>query len=294
MGHLTDLVVVSGYSGAGKSSAMNVFEDAGYFTVDNLPAAMIRQLAGLFLHDGSKVERACVVSDLRGGEYFEELAAVLDELHAGHVAVRVLFLEADEPTLLARYKETRRRHPLARNGSVADGVHLEQELLDPIRERADTIIDTTGLSASALRRKVAAEMLAPAETGRLALTICSFGHKHGPARDADLVLDVRFLPNPHWEPELRPLTGFDRRVIEYVGRDGRLKEFYDHMLPLLDYLLPQYVAEGKAHLVVAVGCTGGRHRSVAIAEDLAAHLRGDERYVVDVQHRDVDRAPSRT
>ena len=172
-------------------------------------------------------------------------------------------------------------------------MHREQELLAPIRTRADTVIDTSGLSASALRRKVAAEMLAPAETGRLAVTICSFGHKHGPARDADLVLDVRFLPNPHWEPELRPLTGFDRRVIEYVGRDGRLKEFYDHMLPLLDYLLPQYVTEGKAHLVVAVGCTGGRHRSVVIAEDLAAHLRGDERYVVDVQHRDVDRAPSR-
>jgi UPF0042 nucleotide-binding protein len=293
VGRLADLVVISGLSGAGKSSAMNVFEDAGYFCVDNLPPAMIRSLAALFLHEGSKVERACVVSDLRAGDYFAELSAVLDDLDADGVANRVLFLEADEQDVLTRYKETRRRHPLARNGNVADGVHLEQELLAPIRSRADTVIDTSGLSASALRRKVAAEMLAPAETGRLAVTICSFGHKHGPARDADLVLDVRFLPNPHWEPELRPLTGFDRRVIEYVGRDGRLKEFYDHMLPLLDYLLPQYVAEGKAHLVVAVGCTGGRHRSVAIAEDLAAHVRGDERYVVDVQHRDVDRAPSR-
>jgi UPF0042 nucleotide-binding protein len=294
MGRLADLVVISGLSGAGKSSAMNVFEDAGYFCVDNLPPGMIRSLAALFLHEGSKVERACVVSDLRAGDYFDELTAVLDDLDADGVANRVLFLEADEQDVLTRYKETRRRHPLARNGSVADGVHREQELLGPIRTRADTVIDTSGLSASALRRKVAAEMLAPAETGRLAVTFCSFGHKHGPARDADLVLDVRFLPNPHWEPELRPLTGFDRRVIEYVGRDGRLKEFYDRVLPLLDYLLPQYVVEGKAHLVVAVGCTGGRHRSVCIAEDLAAHVRGDERYVVDVQHRDVDRAASRT
>ena len=157
------------------------------------------------------------------------------------------------------------------------------------------MIDTTGLSASALRRKVAVgDARARASPASSRVTFGSFGHKHGPARDADLVLDVRFLPNPHWEPELRPLTGFDRRIVEYVGRDGRLKEFYDRVLPLLEYLLPQYVAEGKAHLVVAIGCTGGRHRSVAIAEDLAAHFRDDGRYFVEVQHRDVDRAPART
>jgi len=293
MGRLTDLVVISGFSGAGKSSAMNVFDDAGYFCVDNLPPGMIRSLAGLFLHEGSKVERACVVSDLRAGEYFEEIVAVLDELDLERAYTRVLFLEADDDTLLSRYKETRRRHPQARNGNVADGIRRERGLLAPIRERADTIVDTTGLSAQALRRKVASEMLAPGEPGKLAVTFGSFGHKHGPARDADVVLDVRFLPNPHWEPELRPLTGFDRRIVEYVGNDGRLKEFYDRVLPLLEYLLPQYVTEGKAHLVVAIGCTGGRHRSVAIAEDLAANFRGDPRFFVEVQHRDVDRAPVR-
>jgi RNase adapter protein RapZ len=292
MAKLTDLVVISGFSGAGKSSAMNVFEDAGYFCVDNLPASMIRSLATLFMHEGSKVERACVVSDLRGGDYFEALAEVLDALGSDHVAARVLFLEADEDQLLTRYRETRRRHPQAPNGSVADGIHREQELLAPIRERADTVIDTTGLSASGLRRKVAGEMLAPAEPGKLSVTFGSFGHKHGPARDADLVLDVRFLPNPHWEAELRPLTGFDRRIIQYVGRDGRLKQFYDRVLPLLEYLLPQYVSEGKSHLAVAIGCTGGRHRSVVIAEDLAAHFRDDGRYFIEVQHRDVDRAPA--
>jgi RNase adapter protein RapZ len=294
MGSLADLVVISGFSGAGKSSAMNVFDDAGYFCVDNLPAGMIRSLTELFMHEGSKVERACVVSDLRAGDYFEVLADVLDQLEsADRVTMRLLFLEADEDQLLTRYKETRRRHPQARNGNVTAGIRRERELLAPIRERANTVIDTTGLSASALRRKVASEMLAPAETGKLALTFASFGHKHGPARDADLVLDVRFLPNPHWEADLRPLTGFDRRIIDYVGRDGRLKQFYDRVLPLLEYLLPQYVAEGKAHLVVAIGCTGGRHRSVVIAEDLAAHFRDDGRYFVEVQHRDVDRAPAR-
>jgi RNase adapter protein RapZ len=291
---LHDLVVVSGFSGAGKSSAMNVFEDAGYFVVDNLPAEMLRALAGLFTHDGSKVERACVVSDLRAGEeYFERLAAVLDELDAEGLRNRVLFLQADEQTLLTRYKETRRRHPLAPNGNVASGIRREAELLAPIRERADCVIDTTGLSPSMLRRKVASEMLAPGQPGRLAVSFMSFGHKHGPPRDADLAFDVRFLPNPHYEADLRPLTGFDRRIVDYVGRDGRLKEFYDRALPLLEYLLPQYVAEGKAHLVVAVGCTGGRHRSVVIAEDLAAHFRADGRFFVEVQHRDVDRTPSR-
>jgi RNase adapter protein RapZ len=290
---LNDLVVISGFSGAGKSSAMNVFEDAGYFVVDNLPAEMLRALAGLFTHAGSKVERACVVSDLRAGDYFARLAAVLDELDGDGVANRVLFLQADEQTLLTRYKETRRRHPLARNGNVADGVRREQELLAPIRERADCIIDTTGLSPGALRRKVASEMLEPGEPGKLAVSFMSFGHKHGPPRDADLAFDVRFLPNPHYEADLRPLTGFDRRIVDYVGRDGRLKEFYDRVLPLLQYLLPQYVAEGKAHLVVAIGCTGGRHRSVVIAEDLAAHFRADGRFFVEVQHRDVDRAAIR-
>jgi len=295
MGRLKELVVISGFSGAGKSSALSVFDDAGFFCVDNLPPGMIRSLAELFLHTGSKVERACVVSDLRAGDYFEMLVDVLDELGtAGLVTTRLLFLQADDDQLLTRYKETRRRHPQARNGNVADGIRRERELLARIRERADTVIDTTGLSASALRRKVAAEMLEPAETGKLAVTFSSFGHKHGPARDADLVLDVRFLPNPHWEPELRPLTGFDRRVIEHVGRDGRLKELYDRVLPLLEYLLPQYVAEGKSHLVVAIGCTGGRHRSVVIAEDLAAQFRADSRYFVEVQHRDVERSPART
>jgi UPF0042 nucleotide-binding protein len=205
----------------------------------------------------------------------------------------VVFLQADEQTLLNRYKETRRRHPLAPHGSVVDGIRAEQEVLTPVRERADLVIDTSGLSPAMLRRKVADELLEPGAPGRLAVTFASFGHKHGPARDADLAFDVRFLPNPHYDAQLRPLTGFDQRIVDYVGRDGRLEQFYGHVIPFLEYLLPQYVAEGKAHLVIAIGCTGGRHRSVAIAEHLAAVFRDRPEYFVEVQHRDVDRLPLR-
>jgi UPF0042 nucleotide-binding protein len=291
--NLVDLVIISGQSGAGKSSAMNVFEDAGYFCVDNLPAEMIRALAGLFMHDGSKVERAAVVSDQRGGEYFGGLARVIETLRSDEVAHRVIFLCADDETLLARYKETRRRHPLAPSGNLIDGIRREAEALVPIRALADSIVDTSGLSAAMLRRKIANELLESSSPRRLAVTFTSFGHKHGPPRDADLAFDVRFLPNPHYEPELRVLTGFDTRIVDYVGRDGRLDEFYERVIPLLEYLLPQYVTEGKAHLVVAIGCTGGRHRSVVIAEHLASHFRSDDRYFVEIQHRDVDRAPTR-
>jgi UPF0042 nucleotide-binding protein len=291
--NLVDLVIISGQSGAGKSSAMNVFEDAGYFCVDNLPAEMIRSLAGLFMHDGSKVERAAVVSDQRGGEYFGGLARVIETLRSDAVAHRVIYLCADDETLLNRYKETRRRHPLAPAGNLIDGIRREAEALVPIRELADSVIDTSGLTAAMLRRKIANELLESEAPRRLAVTFTSFGHKHGPPRDADLAFDVRFLPNPHYEPELRPLTGFDTRIVDYVARDGRLDEFYDRVIPLLEYLLPQYVTEGKAHLVVAIGCTGGRHRSVVIAERLASHFRPDDRYFVEIQHRDVDRAPTR-
>ena len=291
--NLEDLVIISGLSGAGKSSAMNVFEDAGYFCVDNLPAEMIRSLSELFVHEGSKVERAAVVCDSRSGEYLTALAGIIDQLAATGIVHRVVFLTADEQALVDRYKETRRRHPLSPHGSVLDGIRAEEELLAPVRQRADLVIDTSGLSAAALRRKVADELLEPSTPGRLAVTFTSFGHKHGPPRDADLAFDVRFLPNPHYDADLRPLTGFDQRIIDYVGRDGRLEEFYGHVIPLLEYLLPQYVAEGKAHLMVAIGCTGGRHRSVAIAEHLAGRFRDRDEFFVEVAHRDVDRLPIR-
>jgi RNase adapter protein RapZ len=289
--NLDDLVVITGFSGAGKSTAMAVFEDAGYFCVDNLPPEMIRSLAELFMHEGSAVERAAIVSDVRGGAYFESFLKVLDKLESQGVAHRVIFLECDDQTLLTRYQETRRRHPLAPNGTVEEGIASERALLLPIKERADVVLDTGGLTTPMLRRKLADEMLPSHAPARLAVTFTSYGHKHGPPRDADLAFDVRFLPNPHYEQSLRPRTGLEDEVVAYIDRDGALQEFYDHVVPLLDYLLPQYVREGKAHLQVAIGCTGGRHRSVAVAEHLADHFRESGEYVVDVAHRDLGKPP---
>ncbi len=285
---LKDLVVITGFSGAGKSTAMNVFEDAGYFCVDNLPPEMIRSLVELFVHEGSKVERAAVVSDVRGGVYFDALRAVVDDLDALGVNHQVLFLEAAEQTLVTRYKETRRRHPLAPEGSVAAGVAAERSLLEPLRTRSDLVIDTTGMPAATLRQKIAGDLLPGRVAGRLALTFMSFGFKHGPPRGEDLAFDVRFLANPHYEPGLRDLTGHDTRVVDYIARDGRLQELYERLHSLLDFLLEQYVAEGKSHLVIAIGCTGGRHRSVAIAEHLAERYRGHDALDVAVAHRDID------
>jgi UPF0042 nucleotide-binding protein len=290
---LEDLVVITGYSGAGKSTAMNVFEDAGYFCVDNLPPEMIRALVELFVHEGSKVERAAIVSDVRGGDYFEALRAVLEDLDALGLRHRVLFLDAADDAILMRFQETRRRHPLAQASTVERGIALERAVLEPIKGLADVVIDSTGLKAHMLRRRIADEFLPRAPASRLAVSLESFGFKHGPARDADIVFDVRFLPNPHYEPSLRALTGHDSRVVGYVGRDGQLDSFYERLEPLLDFLLPQYVAEGKAHLTIAIGCTGGRHRSVAIVEHLAARWRGRDDVFVEVTHRDVDHAERR-
>jgi UPF0042 nucleotide-binding protein len=291
---LEDLVVITGFSGAGKSTAMNVFEDAGYFCVDNLPPEMIRSLVELFVHRGSKVERAAVVSDVRGGVYFEALRAVVDDLDALGLTHHVLFLEAAEQTLVTRYKETRRRHPLAPEGSVAAGVAAERALLEPLRERADLVIDTTGMSAATLRERIAEEFLPRSTATRLSVTFMSFGFKHGPPREEDLAIDVRFLANPHYEATLREKTGLDAPVVEYIARDGRLEELYVRLHALLDFLLPEYVAEGKAHLVIAIGCTGGRHRSVAIAEHLAARYADRDDLDVAVAHRDIDKRPRDT
>jgi RNase adapter protein RapZ len=288
-----DFVVISGISGAGKSQAMATFEDAGYFCVDNLPPEMIRSLAELFGHEGSKVERAAVASDVRGGDYFDTLVQVLDDLDAAGLPYRILYLEAEDPVLINRFKETRRRHPLANGGSVEAALARERALLEPIKERADVSIDTSDLSAARLRKVVADKMLPHGRPGRLAVTFMTFGFKHGTPRDADLTFDVRFLPNPHYEAELREQTGLDPDVVHYVENSDGIGEFYARLTPLLDYLLPNYEQEGKTHLTVAIGCTGGRHRSVVIAEHLAREYAARGDYMVEIVHRDVEKPPHR-
>ena len=290
---IEDFVVITGFSGAGKSQAMATFEDAGYFCVDNLPPEMIGSLADLFGLEGSKVERAAVASDTRGGEFFDGLIKVLEDLDTRGVPYRLLFLEASNEALINRFKETRRRHPLANGGSVESAIGLERERLAALAERADVSIDTSDLSASRLRKVVADKMLPRGKIGRLAVTFVTFGFKHGSPRDADLTFDVRFLPNPHYEADLRDLTGLDDAVVQYVVESDGIHEFYDRLVPLLDYLLPAYEREGKSHLTIGIGCTGGRHRSVVIAEHLARiyGARGD--LLVDVVHRDVTKPPRR-
>jgi UPF0042 nucleotide-binding protein len=231
------------------------------------------------------------VSDVRGGVYFEALQEVVDDLDALGLTRHLLFLEASEQTLVTRFKETRRRHPLAPQGSIAAGIAAERTRLEKLRGRADVVIDTTGMSAAMLREKIASEFLPRQSAGRLAVTFMSFGFKHGPPREEDLAFDVRFLANPHYEPELRELTGLDDPVAEYVARDGRLEQLYARLHALLDFLLAEYVDEGKAHLMIAIGCTGGRHRSVLIAEHLAGRYRDREELDVAVTHRDIDKRP---
>jgi RNase adapter protein RapZ len=283
-----ELVVITGHSGAGKSEAIAAFEDGGYFCVDNLPPRMIGSLGELFRHQGSGVECAAVVSDVRGGDYFDDLLQVLDDLEADGLKPTVLFLEADEETLVDRYKETRRRHPLAPEGRIVDGIRAERELLAPLRERADVVMDTSNLTGGTLRRRIAEDMLGHHETGKMALTLLTFGFKNGPPHDADLTLDVRFLPNPHYVDDLRPLTGLDARVREYVESGTQAGEFYGRLLPLLEFLVPAYVNEGKSHLTIAVGCTGGRHRSITVADRIRRELEGREDVVVHLKHRDAD------
>jgi RNase adapter protein RapZ len=284
-----DLVVITGYSGAGKSEAIAAFEDGGYFCVDNLPPRMIGALGELFRHEGSGVRRAAIVSDVRGGGYFEELVEVLDQLEEGGLDPTLLFLEADEEALVDRFKETRRRHPMAPNGRVLEGIRAEREIVAPLRERADVVMDTSDLTGWMLRRRVVTELLGPkGAQGKLAVTIITFGFKNGPPREADLLLDVRFLPNPHYREDLRPLTGLDPKVIEHVEAGELAREFYGRLFPLLDFVLPAYVTEGKTHLTIAIGCTGGRHRSVTVADRIASHLADHDDVSLRVVNRDVE------
>jgi UPF0042 nucleotide-binding protein len=288
---LRDLVIITGLSGAGKSEAMACFEDAGYFCVDNLPPAMIASLVELFSHGGTRVEHAAIVSDARGGGFFDEMAEVVGQMRNRGLSFRILFLDADDQALVNRFKETRRRHPLAPDGAITEGVRRDRELTEGVRALAEEVIDTTDISPAHLRRLIADDFLAPEARGDLTLSFLTFGFKHGPPRNVDLSFDVRFLPNPHYVDELREQTGLDQPVIDYIENAEGFDEFFEKLIPLLDFLLPAYADEGKTHLTIGIGCTGGRHRSVYVAEKLAAQYRLAGHYTVEVTHRDIGRSP---
>lgn len=279
------VVVVTGLSGAGKSLAIRSLEDLGFYCVDNLPADLLGAFADLGAAAGRR--RLAVVSDARDGQV-QALGPALDSLDRRGVPYLLLFLEAREDVLVKRYKETRRRHPLAPEGRVLDGIQRERELLTDLRGRAHRIVDTTSLHPADLRREIAGLFAGDADVPSLVVTLTSFGFKHGLPSDADMVFDVRFLPNPHYVPELSALPGTDRRVARYVLEQPQAQELLAHLEPFLQYLMPKFVDEGKEQLVVAIGCTGGRHRSVAMTEHLATVLR-ESGYPVAVQHRDLQR-----
>jgi len=282
-----EFTIITGLSGAGKSHAMAAFEDAGFFCIDNLPPQMIPAAADLFSLEGSKVERVAVVSDVRGGQYFEEIDGCLNELDSKGISYRLLYMEASDEVLLRRFKETRRPHPLAPAGDIPEGIRREREMLHALKVRADWVIDTSDLNIHELRADIVKDVV-PGGAGEFIVTFVSFGFKYGPPLDADLIFDIRFLPNPNYEPELKPLSGLDMAVSHYVVQTRMAKEFFRKLTELLDYLLPLYKAEGKSGLVVGVGCTGGRHRSVASAEWLANHYRGKKYdYNVVTRHRDL-------
>lgn len=284
-----EVVVITGMSGAGRSEAMHTFEDLGYFCIDNLPPSFIPQLVDLAELPDSNVRRLAVVCDVRGHEFFDELEGEIAALEARGVDERMLFLEADDETLLRRFKETRRRHPMCEDGeSVLDGIRAERSALAEIRSRADIVVDTSSLRPGDLRSEIRDRFLAESNASTLSITVHSFGFKYGLPEDADIVMDVRFLPNPHYDPVLRPLTGLDAPVREWVLSKPETMTFLERWLPLLDDVVPGYVLEGKHHLAIALGCTGGMHRSVVLAEATATHLRV-RGYHVAVSHRDIGR-----
>jgi len=283
-----EFTIVTGMSGAGKTQALKCLEDRGFFCVDNLPPALIPTFADLILDAPRRIERVALVSDVRGGEFFDQLFEALEELKGRGIRCRILFLEASDEVLVRRFKESRRPHPLQKDGkSLEEAIREERERLRELRERADKVIDTSQLTIHDLRKTIEREFLATEPNG-MAVSIVSFGFKYGIPPDADLVFDVRFLKNPNYEPELKPLDGRSKEVREYVLSDPTSREFLRRLFGLIEFALPHYAKEGKPYLSIAIGCTGGRHRSVAIAEELAGFLqrRG---YRVSIHHRDIEK-----
>lgn len=276
-------LIITGMSGAGKSQVVHTLEDLKFFCIDNLPAALIPKFAELCRQTDE--ENIAMVVDVRGGRFFDQFLDVLNEMRASGHKYDLLFLDASDETIVRRFKETRRSHPLGNTRSLLENIHDERKILEPLRKQATHIIDTTDLTVSQLKTIAIERFCEEKQSERMGIVVRSFGFKHGLPVDSDLVLDVRFLPNPFYQEELRPLTGNDAPVIEYLCRFPQTLEFLRLEQPLLDFLIPQYISEGKSQLVISVGCTGGQHRSVYIANKIYEHIRSLG-YNVEISHRD--------
>ena len=293
------IVFVTGMSGAGKRTALKVFEDAGYYCVDNLPVALVMKFVELAASssgqkkDGKAIDNIAMGVDVRSGETFVGLEAVLDNMTAMNYNYEILFLEAEDETLVKRYKETRRNHPLAGDNRIMEGIAREREEISFLKKRADYIIDTTTLLTRELKQEIEKIFVDDENFNNLVVTILSFGFKYGIPEDADLVFDVRFLPNPYYVEGLRNLTGNDKEIQDYVMQFDTASEFLDKLEDMLRFLIPNYVLEGKNSLVIAIGCTGGKHRSVTLANAISERLSGME-YGIKTEHRDIDKDRKRS
>lgn len=280
-------VVVTGMSGGGKSTALKMLEDAGFYCADNLPVSLIDKFVELIATPNSEITKVALGLDVRAGQFFEDATMVLERLRKNGYNLEVLFMEADEAVLIKRYKETRRVHPLAMDGRVEDGVRKERKVLENIRKMADYIIDTTHLLTRELKEELDRIFVQNREYNSLMVTVMSFGFKHGIPADADLVFDVRFLPNPFYIDDLKKKTGNDKEVQDYVMSFTEAEEFMTKLNDMIQFLIPNYVKEGKYRLVVAIGCTGGQHRSVTLANELYSRMKDKGSYGVKLYHRDV-------
>ncbi len=279
-------VIITGLSGAGKSEAMKCFEDLGYFCVDNLPPVLIPKFAELCAQSGGRINKIALVVDIRGGSFFDDVSESLETLEETGFSYEILYLEAEDEVLVRRFKESRRRHPLSASGGVLEGIRLERERLEELRGKATQIVDTSALTARELRETIINHFSYLPEQERLLITVVSFGFKNGLPLDADLVFDVRFLPNPHYVESLRALNGNTEEVANYVLKWPVTTRFLSKLYDLMEFLIPYYVQEGKTSLLLGIGCTGGQHRSVTIANRLGDFLR-TKGYRVVVDHRDI-------
>lgn len=281
-------VIVTGMSGGGKSTALKMLEDMGYFCVDNLPVPLIPKLAELLAVPGSEMNKAALGVDVRSGESFEELEVVLKELDGSGFKYEILYLESSDDVLVKRYKETRRFHPLSGSeGRVDTGIRKEREKLVFLKKKADYLIDTSHMLTRELRKELGKIFVQNKEYKNLYISVLSFGFKYGIPNDADLVFDVRFLPNPYYIEELRPKSGNDKDVRDYVMSNQKAGEFLEKLTDMVEFLIPNYILEGKTQLIIAIGCTGGKHRSVTLANKLYEELEKSENYGIRIEHRDI-------